>query len=192
MAVKIIGGELRGFILETPKTETTRPTSVMVRRKLYDWRQHWDDYFFVDLCAGSGSMAFEALSRGAEKVYCNDSARGAFLTLKNNKEKLEKGFGLEGRIKISSIDATMWVQKELNFEIPDTENCVIFLDPPYDDHPLYFGVIKILTEQGFKGEVWVESDVFKGPKKDALTSLFKSIIKIVEHSDHFVVVGKLV
>lgn len=192
MAVKIIGGELRGFILETPKTESTRPTSVMVRRKLYDWRQHWDDYVFVDLCAGSGSMAFEALSRGAEKVFCNDSARGAFLTLKGNKERLEKGFDLEGRIKISSIDAIMWVQKELNFEVSDTENCVIFLDPPYENHQIYFGVLKALTEQGFKGEIWVESDVFKGPKKDQLTDVFKSIIKIVEHSDHFVVVGKLV
>lgn len=193
MSVKILGGEFRGFALDTPRQETTRPTSVLVRRKLYDWRQHLDDYIFVDLCAGSGAMGFEALSRGAEKIFCNDLFRGAFLTLKKNQERILNSFRLESdRVKVSSIDAAGWVRKELLYEIQDTSSCIIFLDPPYEKHEIYFEVLKALKEVNFQGEVWLESDTFKGPKKDDLTREFKSLIKVVEQGDHFVVVGKLV
>lgn len=193
MSVKILGGEFRGFSLETPRQETTRPTSVLVRRKLYDWRQHLHDYTFIDLCAGSGAMGFEALSRGAEKVFCNDMVRGAFLTLKKNQERLLHSFRLDSdRVKVSSMDASLWIQKELLYEVQDTSSCIVFLDPPYEKHEIYFAVLKALREVDFRGELWLESDTFKGPKKDDLTRELKSIVKVVEHGDHFVVVGKVV
>src|SRR5690606_13380768 len=132
--------------------------------KLYDWRQHLDDYQFIDLCAGSGAMAFEALSRGAEKVFCNDILRGAFLTLKKNHERLTAAFRLEpDRVKVSSTDAVEWVKKELPYEFQDTGSCIIFLDPPYEKHEIYFGVLKALKEANYQGELWLESDIFKGP-----------------------------
>ena len=92
MSLKILGGLARGFPLATPKSDTTRPTAVLIKRKLFDWRQHMDDYVFIDLCAGSGAMGFEAFSRGAQKVLLNELMRGAFLTLKDNKAKIEKAF----------------------------------------------------------------------------------------------------
>jgi hypothetical protein len=48
MSVKILGGKARGYPLATPKSDATRPTSIMIRRKIFDWRQHMDDYYFVD------------------------------------------------------------------------------------------------------------------------------------------------
>lgn len=193
MSVKILGGVSRGFSLATPRTDSTRPTSVLIRRKLFDWRQHMDDYIFVDLCSGSGAMGLEALSRGSQKVFLNDSMRPAFLTLKDNKAKIEKAFKFDPEmIKVTNLDAKNWVLKELPYELPDTENVIIFLDPPYDNHALYTDVLTQLKQMQFKGEVWLETDRLKGPSKESLTGAFHSIIKTVEQGDHFVVVGKVV
>ncbi|WPU64401.1 RsmD family RNA methyltransferase [Peredibacter sp. HCB2-198] len=193
MSIKILGGIARGYPLATPKADSTRPTSVLIKRKLFDWRQHMDEYIFVDLCAGSGAMGYEALSRGSQKVFVNDSMRGAFLTLKDNKANLEKAFKFEpDMITVTNLDAKNWVQKELQYQLPETENVILFFDPPYENHALYFDVLKILKEMNFQGEVWVESDRLKGPKIDLVTGAFQSVIKKVEQGDHFVVVGKLV
>jgi 16S rRNA (guanine966-N2)-methyltransferase len=193
MSIKILGGIARGYPLATPKSDTTRPTAVMIRRKLFDWRQHMDDYIFVDLFAGSGAMGYEALSRGSQKVFLNEMLRPAFLTLKDNKAKLETSFKFDqGMTKITNLDAKNWVTKELPYELPDTSNVILFLDPPYENHALYFDVLKLLKEQGFAGEIWLETDRLKGPKPNELTGAFHSVIKTVEQGDHFVVVGKLV
>lgn len=193
MSLKILGGLARGFPLASPKSDTTRPTSVLVKRKLFDWRQHMDDYVFVDLCAGSGAMGFEAFSRGAQKVLLNEFMRGAFLTLKDNKAKIEKAFKVDESImKVTSLEAKQWVQKELLYELPVTKNVILYFDPPYENHSLYFDVLKLLKELNFEGEIWVESDRLKGPKLPELSGVFHSIIKTIEQGDHFVVVGKLV
>ena len=191
--IKILGGVARGFPLATPRSETTRPTSVMIKRKLFDWRQNLEGYQFIDLCAGSGAMGFEALSRGAEKIAVNDSMRGAFLTLKQNQEQLLKGFKFEpSSIVVSNSDAKNWVQKELRYQFPQTEDTILYLDPPYDNHKLYFEILDILRANEFQGEVWLESDRLVGPKLDEVTKAFLSVIKTVEQGDHFVVIGKLI
>lgn len=193
MSIKILGGIARGYPLATPKADSTRPTSVLIKRKLFDWRQHMDEYIFVDLCAGSGAMGYEALSRGSQKVFVNDSMRGAFLTLKDNKANLEKAFKFEpDMITVTNLDAKVWVQKELQYQLPETENVILFFDPPYENHTLYFDVLKNLKESNFQGEVWVEFDRLKGPKLDLVLGAFQSVIKKVEQGDHFVVVGKVV
>lgn len=190
--IKILGGVARGYPLATPRSETTRPTSVMIKRKLFDWRQNLTGYQFIDLCAGSGAMAFEALSRGADKVAVNDSMRGAFLTLKQNQEQLIKGFKFDpSSIVVSNSDAKNWLQKELRYQFPDTEDVILYLDPPYDNHKLYFELLELLKASDFKGEVWVESDRLVGPKLNEVSGVFHSVIKTVEQGDHFVVVGKL-
>jgi 16S rRNA (guanine966-N2)-methyltransferase len=193
MSIKILGGVARGYPLATPKSDSTRPTSVLIKRKLFDWRQHLDDYFFIDLCAGSGAMGLEALSRGAQKVCLNDSQKPAFLTLKQNKANLEKAFSFDpSMIKVTNLDLKNWITKELSFEFSETENVILFLDPPYENHELYREAFRLLKEQDFRGEVWVESDRLKGPKLSEVTGAFRSVIKTVEQGDHFVVVGKLV
>ena len=191
--IKILGGVARGFPLTTPRSESTRPTSVMIKRKLFDWRQNLEGHQFVDICAGSGAMAFEALSRGASKVAVNDSMRGAFLTLKKNQELLLAAFKFDpASIVVTSSDAKAWTQRELKYQFPETEDVIFYLDPPFEEHKLYFEILEILKKNGFAGEVWVESERLTGPKLQELTGVFHSIIKTVEQGDHFVVVGKLI
>lgn len=192
MALKILGGIAKGIPLATPKSVSTRPTAVLIKRKLFDWRQHMDDFVFVDLCAGSGAIGFEALSRGAQKIFLNEMMKGAFLTLRDNKAKLEHVFKFEeGIINLTSLDAKIWIQKEMPYHLPDTQNVVLYLDPPYENHSLYFDLTAQLKKANFRGEIWLESDRLKGPSKDELIRQFHSVIKLVEQGDHFVVVGKL-
>lgn len=193
MGLKIHSGIARGFPLAMPRSDSTRPTSALIKRKLFDWRQNLEGFIFIDLCAGSGAVGFEALSRGAEKVFVNDSMKGAFLTLKQNAEALITKFSFDAAsIKITNKDAKDWAQKELKFELTDTEDCILFFDPPYENHALYDDILKALKDNAFAGEVWVESDRLMGPTREKLTGAFCSVIKVVEQGDHFVVVGKLV
>jgi 16S rRNA G966 N2-methylase RsmD len=119
--------------------------------------------------------------------------KGAFLTLKQNAEGLISKFKFDpSMVKISMRDSKDWAQKDLKFEVPDTEDCILFFDPPYENHALYDDILKALKEAQFAGEVWVESDRLNGPSREKLSGAFCSIIKVVEQGDHFVVVGKVV
>ncbi len=192
MSLKILGGMARGFNLATPRAETTRPTSVLIRRKLFDRRQNLEGFTFIDLFAGSGAMGLEALSRGADKICLNDQARGALLTLKQNQEAFVTAFKIEeSRVSVTNLDAKTWITKELAYQTTDLEESILYLDPPYAEHALYFQVLEELKKMGFPGEIWLESDILKGPPTDKLSGVFHSVIKKVEQGDHFVVIGKL-
>ena len=189
MTVKILGGTARGFPLSLPRSDSTRPTSVLIKRKLFDWRQDLGGMKFIDLCAGSGAMGFEALSRGADKVVLVETDKHAFLTIRKNRDELMRAFRFEESLfQLSQTDAKKFVEREISYF---DENTILFFDPPYEDHALYTSVLSLLKEKGFPGEVWVETDRLKGPARDKITQAFHSIIKVVEQGDHFVVVGKL-
>ncbi len=191
--IKILGGVAKGFPLFTPRSDTVRPTSVIIKRKLFDWRQKLHGYQFIDLFAGSGSMGFEALSRGAEKLAVNDNLRGAFLTLKQNQEQMVTKFQFDpAMIVVTNSEAKHWVTKELKYQFPDTKNAILYLDPPYENRKMYFEIMDALKVAGYEGEVWLESERLKGIKLDEATGAFHSVIKTMEQGDHFVVIGKVI
>ena len=88
MSLKILGGFARGQILAVPKGDLIRPTSVMLKRRIYDFYQDLSGVTFIDLCAGSGAMGFEAWSRGARRIYLNEVNRHVLMTLEENRENL--------------------------------------------------------------------------------------------------------
>ena len=189
MSVKILGGVARGFPLALPRSDSTRPTSVLIKRKLFDWRQDLGGHTFVDLCAGSGAVGFEALSRGAEKIVLVETAREAVQTIRKNRDELLKKFRFaEASVEVLQTDAKRFLERELGGA---DENTILFFDPPYEDHVLYAEALRVLAEKGLPGELWLETDRLKGPAKESITQAFRSVIKIVEQGDHFVVVGKL-
>jgi 16S rRNA (guanine966-N2)-methyltransferase len=193
MSVKILGGFARGFSLATPKTESTRPTSVMIRRKLFDWRQSLEGYVFIDLFAGSGAMGLEALSRGACCVYLNDLNRLAVKTLKQNSERFIQSFKQDpASVVVTNLDAVKWVTRELLYQLTSSEDVILYLDPPYENKLIYSEVLKQLRDLNFDGEVWVESHRLVGPKRDEVSQAFNSIIKTIDQGDHFVLVGKVI
>ena len=75
--MRVIAGEFRGRGLIAPSGTGTRPTSDRVKEALFSIIGPVDGDRVLDLFAGSGALAIEALSRGAAHAVCVDDDRGA-------------------------------------------------------------------------------------------------------------------
>ncbi|MCP4481674.1 MAG: 16S rRNA (guanine(966)-N(2))-methyltransferase RsmD [bacterium] len=69
MAIRVIGGECKGFMLKGPPGEGTRPILARVRKSMFDiLTPYLKDSVFLDLFCGTGAVGIEALSRGAQSL----------------------------------------------------------------------------------------------------------------------------
>src|SRR6185295_17122021 len=74
--MRIIAGKYRGRNLKSPPTLGTRPTSDRLRETLFNvLAPRLQGARFLDLCAGSGAVGIEALSRGAAHSTFVDHSR---------------------------------------------------------------------------------------------------------------------
>jgi 16S rRNA (guanine966-N2)-methyltransferase len=194
VSLKILGGFARGQILAVPKGDLTRPTSVMLRRRIYDFYQDLDGVTFVDLCAGSGAMGFEAWSRGARNVYLNEVNRHVLMTLEENRENIlvRNHHKKCGEIFCSFYSAEKWLKQfKVTYEKlskEEQEETIIFLDPPYSEKAIYLDVIKLLKEPWYFGQLWVESEPKKGIAQKSLLELGLGPVKVFEQGDNYIFV----
>lgn len=197
MSIKLLGGFARGQVLAVPKGDAIRPTSVMLRRRIYDFFQDLEGFSFLDICAGSGAMGFEAWSRGAEKVYLNEVSKHVLKTLEDNREHLliKNHHKKTGEIRISNVPAQKFIRefkdayKNLNEE--QKKQTIIFLDPPYSLKNIYFDVIKELTsgeEPWYFGQLWIESDPKKGIQSSAWADHKLKSSKLFEQGENYIFV----
>lgn len=127
--MRIVGGRLRGRALAGPKPGigSIRPTSDRLRESLFNVLAHaYDDPLIgarvLDLFAGTGAMAFEALSRGAGFALLVDDGTEARGLIRENQMTL----GLAGHSRVFRRDAT-----KLGDIGPMAPFGVVFCDPPY-------------------------------------------------------------
>src|ERR671928_1996233 len=74
--MRIISGKYRGRNLKSPPSMQVRPTSDRLRETLFNViAARVPESRFLDLCAGSGAVGIEALSRGASYATFVDRAR---------------------------------------------------------------------------------------------------------------------
>src|SRR5919106_4305580 len=74
--MRVIAGEYKGRNLKSPPSLDVRPTSDRLRETLFNViAPIIEDVRFLDLCAGSGAVGIEALSRGASHVTFIDRSR---------------------------------------------------------------------------------------------------------------------
>lgn len=126
-SLRIIGGAWRGRALVAPDGQTTRPTAERVRQALFDmlahapWSPGLDGLHVLDAFAGSGALAFEALSRGAASVSMFDTDRAAQAAIRRNVDNLP---GASARAIFLPVDATRPPRAGRACDL-------VFLDPPY-------------------------------------------------------------
>jgi 16S rRNA (guanine966-N2)-methyltransferase len=77
---------------------------------------------FLDICAGSGSIGIEAISRGAKKAYFIENGREAVQCIQKNLHKT----GFEDQAVILRQDAVAALR-----HIHEKEADLVYLDPPY-------------------------------------------------------------
>src|SRR5437763_15510104 len=74
--MRVIAGKYRGRKLRSPPSIQTRPTSDRLRETLFNiLAPRIAGTRFLDLCAGTGAVGIEALSRGAAGVIFADRSR---------------------------------------------------------------------------------------------------------------------
>ena len=123
--MRIIGGEYRSRTLNAPKGMTTRPTLDQTREALFNILQgRVADARFLDLYAGSGAVALEAVSRGATRAILCDSSRAACACIRENIQRL----GCEARTRLLEMPDQRAIPL---LEREDAQFDLIFLDPPY-------------------------------------------------------------
>ena len=124
--MRIIAGSLRGRTLKSPTGEGCRPAMGRTREALFSMLEArgvcWAGARVLDLFAGSGSLAFEAVSRGAPRAELVEQAPHILRCLEENVRKL----GVEHQVRIVREDVTRHLRRG-TMEAFD----VIFLDPPY-------------------------------------------------------------
>jgi len=85
--MRVIAGKARGKRLLSPRGMHTRPTADRVREALFSIilsRYELDGARVLDICAGTGALGIEALSRGAESCCFIENEINALKILKQN------------------------------------------------------------------------------------------------------------
>lgn len=122
--MRVITGSARGTKLNTPEGENTRPTTDRIKEALFSMIQFdIEGRAVLDLFAGSGQLAIEALSRGASRATLIDLSRDAVNIIIENAKKTH----LYEKCRISAADYKSFIRGASGREKYD----IIFLDPPY-------------------------------------------------------------
>jgi 16S rRNA (guanine(966)-N(2))-methyltransferase RsmD len=175
--VRVTAGSAKNIRIDIPKT--TRPLTDRMKVRIFDiLKKDIVDRTILDLYAGTGSFAIEALSRGAKNATLIDAAKQAEHILKKNVVKT--GFASKTKVIRSKVDEYLnkTIKEDKKFEI-------IFMDPPYK----LFNTKKTMRMQNiinmaskllplkeeFKGVI-----IIKHPKRYPLEKLEFDHLKIFE------------
>lgn len=147
--IRIIGGNLRNSRLNVPDLPGLRPTSERVRETLFNWLAPTiAGVRALDLCAGTGALGLEALSRGAATVQFVEPEQQAAEALRSNLVRLKTN-GWE----VSGTEASVFLRGSPQlFDL-------VFLDPPFSLQ-LWTSLARQLEEGGWLAAsalIYVES-----------------------------------
>lgn len=137
--MRIIAGEFRGRKLKAVDGMKVRPTADKVKEAVFSAiNPYIYDSDFLDVFGGSGSIALEALSRGAKNAVILEKDRDAQKVIEEN----IKLCGVNERCLLLKADSRQSLyrlaEEKRNFDL-------IYIDPPYQAG-LYDEVLKLIAE----------------------------------------------
>lgn len=120
--MRVVAGKYGGRTLKSLNGRTTRPTADKIKAAVFDMLGgFFDGGRVLDLYAGSGALAIEAVSRGCEAATLVEKDSGAQKVISANLEMTKES----ERFKLLKMPAQ---QAMLRMEMPFD---LVFLDPPY-------------------------------------------------------------
>ncbi|MFN8035682.1 MAG: 16S rRNA (guanine(966)-N(2))-methyltransferase RsmD [Acidimicrobiia bacterium] len=125
--LRVIAGSAGGLRLVAPKGARTRPTTDRVKESVFAslGPDTLEGATVLDLYAGSGALAIEALSRGAGRALLVDDDPVAIDAIERNLGHTQ----LAERARARRADVADFLRGPLPSGAPFD---VVFLDPPYD------------------------------------------------------------
>lgn len=123
--MRVIAGEFGGRRLASVRAPGLRPTADRVREALFSiLGDAVRDARILDLYAGTGALALEAISRGARSATCVERSAAALRALERNVRAL----GLDARVRIERADALGYLR---GLRDQTDRFDLVFCDPPY-------------------------------------------------------------
>ena len=124
--MRIISGKAKGRTLYAPSGDYTRPTSDKIRGSVFNIiGSRVMDARVLDLFGGSGALALEALSRGAEWAVVADHSHQALQVIERNaRNVLKEEYDYRISIVCADYRSAIAAQEGNIFDL-------VFLDPPY-------------------------------------------------------------
>jgi 16S rRNA (guanine966-N2)-methyltransferase len=120
--MRVVAGRFGGRTLLAPKGRATRPTSDRVREALFSMLGSVEGAHVLDLFAGSGALAIEALSRGAVEATLVDRSAAAIAAIRSNLGALEL------QAVVRRQEASAFLERA---RCDARQYDLVFVDPPY-------------------------------------------------------------
>jgi 16S rRNA (guanine966-N2)-methyltransferase len=139
--LRIIAGKYRGRNLKSPASLEVRPTSDRLRETLFNVIAPLiEDARFLDLCAGSGALGIEALSRGASHATFVDRSRRLCSLIKANLDLCRVPVE---QSEIVQAEATHYLGRVIAQPHGAFQPWnIVFFDPPYAEN--YISILATL------------------------------------------------
>ena len=171
----LIGGKR----IESPKSDKTRPTTLMVRQAIFNiLNKKVNNSNWLDLFSGSGAISCEAFNHGAKKIVAVEKNRITADLCKKNLFSLKNSQLRQKDINIICKDVLPWIKKYVGRNILEKNNIenikfdFVYIDPPYKNN-FYKNLLKdlfksyLLTEkttvicEHSKNEIINEDNIWK-------------------------------
>ncbi|GLS92282.1 ribosomal RNA small subunit methyltransferase D [Psychromonas marina] len=121
--IRLISGKWRGKKLPVKDIEGLRPTTDRTKETLFNWLMHdINDASCLDCFSGSGSLAFEALSRFAQKVTLLEMDKTVVKQLRENITALNAD-----NASIIEGDSLRYLS-----QVATEQFNIVFIDPPFN------------------------------------------------------------
>lgn len=136
--MRVISGEYGGRQLKSLPGDTTRPTTDKVKESIFNIiGPYFDGGICLDLYAGSGGLAIEAVSRGMDKAFLFEKDRKAQMVIEHNiaiTKQPDKFMLIKGD------------SKRLLHHVNTVAN-LVFLDPPYAKQTIVEDIERLQQQQ---------------------------------------------
>ena len=144
--MRIIAGTHKGRIFRDPPGQHSHPMSEKARGALFNALGDIKDLTVLDAMAGSGALAFEAVSRGAKSAVAIEQKTGPYKAISQSIKDLRLG----KQVKVVNADAASWSSHNQTKKFD-----VVLLDPPYQH--LQLKLLGKLTKHAKSGGIIVVS-----------------------------------
>lgn len=169
--MRIIAGKYKAKVINSPKTEKTRPTLDRVKEAMFSILIPYTlDANVLDLFSGTGNLGLESISRGAKFAWLNDSSNIAISTIISNVELTNA----KTCVKITKKDYIKCLRQIQNQNMYFD---IIFLDPPYDSE-FAIETLKYISEN--KNILAKDGIIVYETDKNYMTKLEKKGIKLAD------------
>jgi len=171
--MKIIAGKHKNRMIPTLKNSNYRPSTTKFREALFSIlssgefinKPPYEDADILDLFAGTGSLSFEGLSRGAKTITLID----------NNKDHIKVAKGFAAKIK-EEHNVKCLLASAISLPPASEQYSMVFMDPPYYNQFVEKSLLSLINNKWLKSNAIIAVEM---EKREDLT-LPQNIVLIKE------------